>query len=193
MTMNYLKREFMNQTEKIWEEYHNKLFYFIKSRVNDDFISKDILSDVFMKIHTKLNTVKDNSKIRSWIYQITRNTIVDYYRNSQIKFVFKEYAEKEQIDKNDDDMREGLTSCMSLIIEDMPQKYKNAIKLSEIEGRTQKEVACEENISLSGAKSRVQRGRVMLKKMLDECCEISVNDSNRIIDYIPKDKNCKYC
>ena len=178
----------MNQTEIIWEEYHDKLFYFIKSRVNDDFVSKDILSEVFIKIHTKLYTVKESSKIKSWVYQITRNTIIDYYRHSKNEFKFKEYEEK-----TDDKMKQKLSSCMSLIIEDLPLKYKKALKLSDIEGKSQKEFASLENISLSGAKSRLQRGRKILKKMVHECCEINVNDSNRIIDYIPKDKDCKYC
>lgn len=183
----------MNQTEKIWIEYHDELFYFIKCRVRNDFVAKDILSEVFIKIHTKFDTIKDISKLRGWIYQVSKNSIIDYYRNNKVEFVFKEYLDTAQNLNADDEMRQGLTSCMSLIINDLPPKYKNAIKLSELDGKTQKEVAIEENISLSGAKSRVQRGRVILKKMLHECCDISINDNNRIIDYSPKNKNCKYC
>jgi len=183
----------MNRTEDIWKEYNNKLFYFIKSRVNDDFAARDILSEVFIKIHTKFDTIKDVSKIQSWIYQVTRNTINDYYRNNKVEFVFKEHMDNRNDIDTDDEMREGLTSCMSLIINDLPHKYKNAIIQSELEGKTQKEVALNESISLSGAKSRVQRGRVILKKMLHDCCDISINENNRIIGYSPKDKNGKYC
>ena len=79
------------------------------------------------------------------------------------------------------------------MIEQLPDKYREAIKLSEIEKKTQKEVAELEKISLSGAKSRVQRGRALLKAMLHDCCQIEINKNNQLVSYEKKDKDCKFC
>jgi RNA polymerase sigma-70 factor (ECF subfamily) len=79
------------------------------------------------------------------------------------------------------------------MIEELPDKYRDAVKLSEIERKTQKEVAQREKISLSGAKSRVQRGRALLKVMLHDCCKIEINKNNQLVSYEKKDKDCKYC
>ncbi|WP_442871445.1 hypothetical protein [Candidatus Thiodiazotropha sp. CDECU1] len=62
-----------------------------------------------------------------------------------------------------------------------------------MEGRTQKEIAEKESISLSRAKSRVQRGRVLLKTMLHDCCKLVINAMNQIVDYEKKDNNCRQC
>ncbi|HHC73482.1 MAG TPA: RNA polymerase sigma factor SigZ, partial [Thiothrix sp.] len=75
----------------------------------------------------------------------------------------------------------------------LPDKYKKAVQLSEIEGKTQQEVAKLEGISLSGAKSRVQRGRKLLKAILNECCQIEINRRNQPVSYEPKEQTCKIC
>jgi len=182
-----------NQTENIWIEYHEKLLLFIKSRVSDSFIAEDILHEVFIKIHAKLDMLDEPIKLRSWLYQITRNTIIDYYRTRKIETELPDWiVEPTQID-TEEIIRQELSSCLAPMINNLPEKYRLAIQLSEIEGKTQKEVAKQENISLSGAKSRVQRGRTMLKTMLHDCCQLEINKSKQIIDYSVKDKFCKFC
>ena len=66
-----------NTTEQIWNDYHTSLHRFIQSRVNDAAIADDILQDVFIKIHSHLDTLKTHSKIKSWLYQITRHAIIE--------------------------------------------------------------------------------------------------------------------
>lgn len=79
------------------------------------------------------------------------------------------------------------------MIKELPDKYRNAVQMSEMESKTQKEVAVQEGISLSGAKSRVQRGRALLKTMLHECCQFEINKENQIVSYEKKDQDCKFC
>ncbi|MEM7538202.1 MAG: sigma-70 family RNA polymerase sigma factor [Chloroflexota bacterium] len=69
----------MKTTEEIWFDYQNKLSSFIRSRVDNDAV-EDILQDVFVKVYTRLDSLKENAKLESWLYQITRNAVVDYYR-----------------------------------------------------------------------------------------------------------------
>ena len=103
-----------------------------------------------------------------------------------------DWIEQEQSDE-DENMRQELCSCFMPMIEQLPNKYREAINLSEIEGKTQKEVAEIEHISLSGAKSRVQRGRSLLKSMLFDCCQVEVNHNNRLVSCEKKDSGCKFC
>ncbi|MDX9958648.1 MAG: RNA polymerase sigma factor SigZ, partial [Spirochaetia bacterium] len=64
---------------------------------------------------------------------------------------------------------------------------------SEIKGKTQGEVAQVQGLSLSGAKSRVQRGRALLKDMLAACCRIEFDHNGRLYDYEIKGKSCDGC
>ncbi|MGQ1787549.1 MULTISPECIES: sigma factor [unclassified Saccharicrinis] len=79
-------------TKKIWDNFSLQLLGFIKSRVHNNVVAEDILQDVFIKIHLKKDLLKENDKITSWVYQITRNSIIDYYR--------KVKPEKSEIDSN---------------------------------------------------------------------------------------------
>ena len=181
----------MKATDDIWFEYHNKLSVFIKTRVADD-VAEDILQDVFIKIHSRIDSLKENTKLESWLYQITRNAVIDYYRSKRPTEQLPDWIKQTQPGE-DEIIRQELSSCLAPMIEQLPDKYRVAINLSEIERKTQKEVAELENISLSGAKSRVQRGRALLKSMLHDCCQIEINQNNQLVSYEKKDRDCKLC
>lgn len=179
-------------TQQIWIEYHDKLSAFIKARVSDDVITQDILQDIFIKIHSQIATLKEETKLEAWIYQITRHSIIDYYRSKKTIEKLPDWLEQSQAEE-EEIIRQELSLCLIPMIEQLPAKYRLAIQLSELEGKTQKEVAEKENISLSGAKSRVQRGRKLLKAMLLDCCELELNRKNQVTAYTRKQNNCKFC
>jgi RNA polymerase sigma-70 factor (ECF subfamily) len=60
--------------------------------------------------------------------------------------------------------------------------YREAITLTELRGLTQKDAAEMLGVSLSGMKSRVQRGREKIREMFDECCAISVDCRGRVVE-----------
>ena len=74
-----------NNTEKIWLQFSDQLKSFISRQVSEKSVVDDILQDVFVKIHSRIDTLHDDLKIRGWIYQIARNTIIDHYRKKKIK------------------------------------------------------------------------------------------------------------
>ena len=89
--------------------------------------------------------------------------------------------------------RQELEACLRPMIEQLPANYRDALVLSELEGKTQQEVSRDQNISLSGAKSRVQRGRSLLKGMMFECCQLEFDHKGKVIDYNIKNKGCDTC
>ncbi|AGF78021.1 RNA polymerase, sigma subunit, SigZ [Desulfocapsa sulfexigens DSM 10523] len=181
----------MKSTENIWHEYHMKLTAFIRGKVAEDVVD-DLLQDVFIKIHTRIDSLKENKKLESWLYQITRNTVIDYYRSRRPTKNLPDWIEQPQHDEKET-IRKELSSCLEPMVKELPDKYREAVRLSELEHKNQKEIAEMENISLSGAKSRVQRGRALLKTMLHDCCQIEINHNNTLVSYKKKNKYCKYC
>jgi RNA polymerase sigma-70 factor (ECF subfamily) len=173
--------------EQIWQTYREQLYQFIKSRVADVVVAEDILQEVFIKIHTRLDTVRDDRQLRGWIYRIARNCIIDYYRADRLvtKLPHELIAlETEYSNK----ARQEIGDCLIPMIEQLPEKYRQAVMLSEIDGMKQKEIATQHGISLSGAKSRVQRGRKMLREMLLACCCFEFDHQGTMIDY---EVNCE--
>lgn len=176
---------------KIWAEYRTKLFRFIRTRVEDSSIAEDITQDVFVKILQKIDSLKSEGKLQSWLYQIARNSIIDYYR---LKKPLLELPELPQsIDNSNKNVLEDLSECIMPMIKKLPKHYKEAITLYEFDGKTHKDIADAEGISLSGSKSRVQRGRAILKKMLTDCCKFEYDQSGRVYDFEQKSKDCTDC
>lgn len=182
----------MNVTEKIWKEYHSKLLAFVAKRVSDRSAAEDILQDVFVKIHSQMDSLKEEEKLESWLYQITRNAVIDHYRTRKLSVGLPEWISQPEEDPGAK-ARQELEACLRPLIEQLPAKYRDALVLSELEGKTQLEVSKEQKISLSGAKSRVQRGRSLLKGMMFECCQFEFDYKGRVVDYNTKNKGCDSC
>lgn len=174
-----------------WRTYRTILYRFILKRVNDPIMAEDIVQDVLIKVYERLNTLKDQEKILSWMYQITRNVIVDYYRKQRSTEDIDKAVMVEEINI-EEDVEKELAQCLLPMVNQLPSNYRQAIKMAEFDGLTQKEIAQKQGLSLSGAKSRIQRGRKLLKKMLMVCCRIELDQQGRVINYEPNNicENC---
>jgi len=140
-----------------------------------------------------ISLMQDN-KIHVWIYRITRNTITDYYRNSSKKLEVTGLPENLESGTDEElSANTEIAACLKVMIDNLPQNYKQAILLTEFQNMTQKELSDKLGISISGAKSRVQRARKMLKEMLLGCCHLETDRRGNIIEYKHKKNKCKYC
>ena len=183
----------MNATlEHIWHEFAEKLGQFIRSRVADPATAQDILQDVFVKIQKRLGQLQDPAKLEGWIYLIARNAIIDHYRTRKETVEVPDTLPAEP-DANDGEIEE-LKASFRRMIYSLPEPYREAVVLTELDGLTQQALADRLGISLSGAKARVQRGRSQLKQMLDECCTFEFDRRGKVIDCTPRAKaGCDEC
>lgn len=182
----------MNLSKKVWQEYHSRLRTFIMSRISDEAATDDILQNVFLKMHTGLASLRDETKLKSWLYQITKNAIIDYFRSQKPTVELPEWLPQPESDPGEK-VTQDLSQCLQPMIQYLSEGYREAVILSELKGFAQKDIAKMQGISVSGAKSRVQRGRAQLKKMLAECCRLEFDHSGRLIDYERKDGTCDVC
>jgi RNA polymerase sigma-70 factor, ECF subfamily len=183
----------MNATlEHIWHEFADRLRKFIRSRVSDPDTAEDILQDVFVKIQSRLGQLNDPAALQSWIYLIARNAIIDHYRTRKPTVEVPESLAVEPETGNGE--VEELKAAFRRMIFSLPEPYRDALVLTEFDGLTQQQLADRLGISLSGAKSRVQRGREQLKQMLHECCTFEFDRRGKVIDCTPRRKAaCKEC
>ncbi|MGG3643319.1 RNA polymerase sigma factor SigZ [Bacillus gobiensis] len=172
----------------LWNEYHLPVRRFIAKRTFNHSDVEDIVQNVFIKIYGHISELKDENKVQSWIYQIARNSIVDYYRKEkrteELPFHIETNDEYEE-----ENFEKEVISCFESTIQRLPNKYKEALELTELKGISQKQLSSQLAISYSGAKSRVQRGREMLKERLMECCHIESDRYGNIIEFYRKYQN----
>jgi len=169
-----------------WQEMQQELFNFVNQKVKDADLAQDIVQDVFIKVFTKIDSLKNQDKVVAWIFQITRNEINTHFRKQTSKQQTNNSISELTLNDN---YNTEFSKCILPMIETLPEIYQQALLLTEIEGVSQKELALKLQISYSGAKSRVQRGRELLKISLKSCCKISVDSYGNIVTY---DKSCKH-
>lgn len=177
--------------ELAWKEYQKNLISFIRPKVATLEDAEDIVNDVFTALINKAskNDIPDN--ITSWLYRVTRNKIVDYYRS---KKRFEDLPENLISENEDTNVTGQLSNCMLPMIKALPENYQRPLILSEIEGKKYKELASELNLSLSAVKSRIIRGREKLYKSMVACCTIQHDTAGNIMDYEQKGTNfCGDC
>ncbi len=170
-----------HEIEIIWTDLSGELLTYIKTKIKDEDLSKDILQDVFLKVYTKIDTLKEPSKLTSWVYQITRNTIADYFRKQKVSTALDALDLPDTAAEDADYSK--LTSCINKKIEGLSGKYKEAIILTTFKNISQKDLAKYLNISYSGAKSQVQRARIKLKDDILNCPNVETDKEGNIIDF----------
>lgn len=173
-------------TEAIWEKHGKTLLLFIQSRVKDKTIAQDLLQDVFIKIHLNLSHLKQEKSLLPWIYQIARNVITNHYRSPRLHVV----SQKAEIpDTETASLPADFMNCMSAFLHKLPKKYKQALVLTDLGNQDQKQLSKQLNLSYSGAKSRVQRARRLLRSYFEDCCQIVSDKYGNIVSHKAKG-NC---
>jgi RNA polymerase sigma-70 factor, ECF subfamily len=150
------------QATSIYENWA-ELKRFVYNKVKDNALAEDIVQDVFLKVTQRLGQLKDTEKLKGWMFQITRNAVYDHFR-SKSKLLPVPIATE-----NDDPIgyNECVASCLKQMLGTLPAKYREALELAEMESISQTELAERLQLSYSGAKSRVQRARQMLKQKME--------------------------
>jgi RNA polymerase sigma-70 factor (ECF subfamily) len=178
------------KTEKIWSAFSDTLKKFILSKVKDEVITDDILQEVFIKIHLNKSKIQKKDRIKSWLFTIAKNTTSDYFRKKDFivpyapNYKFHDVNSKDHHDARD---------CIVPLILNLPKKHKEVLLLTEIKGLKQQEAADQLGISLASAKSRVLRGRKLLKKGFMDCCNYTQDKSGFLKGEHKSIAECKVC
>jgi RNA polymerase sigma-70 factor (ECF subfamily) len=172
-------------TEGVSSHLSSDLRRFIRRRVRDDHVADDLLQETFLRIQRGFGSLRNRKRLAGWVHQIARNVIRDHYRQGQGAGEMLAADVPEEADDVGPVRARG-AEWMGELIRQLPDGYREAVQLSEIEGLTQQEVAARLGLSLSGAKARVQRGRKMLKEALEQCCVFHLDRRGRIMDLEPR-------
>lgn len=175
----------MNITE-IWNIYHKDVRHFILSKVKDNDLAEDLLQETFIKIHTKLYTLNDINKLKSWIFGITRNTVMDYFRSKKIDCSSEEELADEFSDPTPLD--HTVEDCLKEIMKHLDKKYREPLFLYDIKGMKQTEITIQLGLPLSTIKSQIQRGRKQIIEGFINCCGFELNSKGQLIGEIKNKK-----
>ena len=186
--------------ETAWNDVASQLRSYIRSRVRDHAAAEDLLQEIFLKAHRNAAQLPSVKNLPAWFFQIARNAITDYFRalNSQQSHAplpelpedFPDSLDSAESTDSPLENPEALRESFRRMIFSLPEPYRQALILTEYDGLTQKQLAERLGISISGAKSRVQRAREKLKETLLDCCALAFDRRGNIIDCTSRAQKC---
>src|SRR6516164_6867462 len=179
----------------IAQQFRAEIFAYIKSKVSDPAIADDLTQETFVKVGRALAKGATPEHFRGWLYQIARNTTIDFLMESR-RFVplkdstlNREASQSEASDSDDGEFRKNLFSYTLNVIKTLPVEDREVLVLTEIDGLSREELAAELKISLTAAKSRVHRARTKLRKAIEKCCRLVTDPYGRVIDWQNVDRS----
>lgn len=167
---------------------------FIGRRVAPDHV-EDVLQDALLKVHERSEQLRDDTRFEAWVYRIGRNAIADHYR----RMLRSHETPTAELDptgpasadaSQDADFRHAMGAWLAASIERLPDEYAEALRRVELAGQSQAEAAQQLGISPSGLRSRVQRGRGLLRKQMQHECELHFDARDRLVDCTPRADCC---
>lgn len=169
---------------EVWDALSADLRRFLGSRLPNEADADDLLQNVFIRVMEEIGSLRQSDRLASWVYQIARREIVDFYRRRSPR---PQESVEEAVDRDSDvgNMNHAVGAWLSGMIDELPDTLREAVRLYEVENLPQAEIASRLEISLSGAKSRVQRGRRQLEDLLRGCCRIELDLRGNVIECQP--------
>jgi RNA polymerase sigma-70 factor, ECF subfamily len=173
-----------------WQEIAGRLRPFVARRVDAGEVD-DVVQDVFLRMQRGLPALRDDEKLGAWMYQVARSAIADSGRAHARRPVPSDDLDEAPADPEPDadrdrDVARALAGCVAVFVARLPSPYREAVTLVELDGLTAREAAERAAISVSGMKSRVQRGRAQLRQLFEACCEIAVDARGKPVDAVPR-------
>lgn len=174
-------------------ELRRTLRAFVASKVRDSALADDLTQETLLRVETRLPTLRSRDRLEAWVFRIARNAIADHFRKTRDTEAFDEsthgslVAGSEETPGAEDEALAGdLREYVRSVVDRLPPAYREAIRSIELEGLSQVELARRLGLSVSAAKSRVQRGRALLRKEMERCCRWETDRYGKVLAVEPR-------
>ena len=156
----------MLDLEQIYTAYYRKVMGYISSRVRSHADAEDLCADVFEKIQRKLADYdQEKAAISTWVFTITRNTVIDFFRRSRPGDELDEnMSDDTEVDENL--LQNENLSELAQALRKLPQQMMDIIVLRYYDGKPLTEIATMMGLSYGAVKLRHQNALIMLREMM---------------------------
>ncbi len=181
--------------QKLYEEFRPRILRYL-TRMTGETDAEDLTQEVFVKVDKALPGFRGESSLATWIYRIATNIALDHVRSASSRYASRhtdiadaedpqsgegaaESAEKVQL-PDTLLIRKDMNECIRGIVDSLPELYRTALVLSDLEGLTNSEIAGVLGLSLDTVKIRIHRGRTRLRMELDKKCVFYRDSRNEL-------------
>lgn len=173
----------MNCLTSAWTLHAAELRGWLRHRVGNDALADDLLQDLFLKALRQGERFCDLHNARAWLFEVARNLLADQLR---VAHHMVDLPEDLTAQSEDTDTVDTLTACLPRVLSELSPQDRDAITLCDLQGMAQADFARAKGLSLSAAKSRLQRARVRLRAQMNQACQVQMDEVGRVTDFVPR-------
>jgi RNA polymerase sigma-70 factor (ECF subfamily) len=170
---------------EIHDKFYERVKKFILASVRDESIADDLVQDAFIRIQENLDSVKDPSKISSWIFRIAHNLCRDHFRRRKKSSSHEEIHDglinlletplQKKVEQGE------MSQCVQDKLNLLPESLRSVLVFSDVMEFSHQEIANILGLSVENVKVRVHRARKKFKKILEEKCTFDVDERNVLV------------
>lgn len=167
-----------------WSAHEAELRGYLRHRCGLVEEADDLLQEVFIRALRQDTQFCVIENPRAWLFQVARNILADRFRHAHAHVPLLDDIPEVVVDEAP--AVDALSHCLPRVLSELPAEDRLAIIFCDIEGNTQQALAEHLGISLSGAKSRVQRARRRLREQLVSACQVTFDDNGDVCCFVPR-------
>lgn len=175
-----------------WRALEAAVRRYVGAQIADASVQDDLVQDVLLRLHRHLGNLRGRDKLAALVYATARSVVVDHFRRRRSTAEVSEDLPAESLvpEAFDPDPSEVLGRWLAGRVDRMPERYREVLRRTELQGQTQRQVADELGLAYSTVKSRAQRGRALLHADLLACCRVEVDVRGRVTGFEPRPSGC---
>jgi RNA polymerase sigma-70 factor (ECF subfamily) len=166
-----------------WTSHEPELRGWLRHRLGNVAEADDVLQDLFLKALRQGDRFCAVQNARAWLFEVARNTLADRLRVARNTV---ELPEDLVAPTDETDTVDTLTACLPRVLSELSVEDREAITLCDLEGMAQADFAAARGMSLSAAKSRLQRARQRLRERMTIACQVQIDVTGRVSDFVPR-------
>lgn len=166
-----------------WIEHAAELRGWAARRLDSPAAAEDFLQDLFLKALQQGERFCAVKNARAWLFEVARNALADRLR---VKRETVELPDDLATPHQDIDIVDQLTGCLPRVLSELSKDDRDAIHLCDLQGMSQADFAKLKGLSLSGAKSRLQRARERLRIQMTSMCQVKLDHAGGVEDFVPR-------
>ncbi|MBL4684914.1 MAG: sigma-70 family RNA polymerase sigma factor [Nannocystaceae bacterium] len=167
--------------DEVWVALVDEVRRAIARRVSDEATIDDLVQDVFVRVQSRRDQLREDERLGAWVGRISRSVIADHYRRTKPLASLPPQLASDPVD--DVVQTTCLAGWVATSLKTLDEKYRVVLEVTELQGLTQRQAATQLGLSLSAVKSRVLRGRAKLAARLHACCEVQLDRRGGVVDY----------
>lgn len=173
----------MNCLTTAWTLHEPELRGWARHRLASTEDTEDLLQDLFLKALRQGERFCSVQNARAWLFEVARNTLADRLRVARETLALPDdlvspVDEADAVDK--------LTACLPRVLSELSDEDRDAITLCDLQGMPQADFAQLKGLSLSAAKSRLQRARLRMKLQMTKVCQVQTDPEGHVVDFVPR-------